>query len=94
MNEEYENKNVIAHRVRVLEGEVQQLRQENVSPQWLDERFGRLGDQITTLARTVEDMQSTDRSRRLAVYTAVVTGVVSLVAALVVVAMTIPSGPT
>lgn len=84
---------VTGHRIDALERAVRKLQAEQVSPQWLDERFGRLRDQIGTIAEDVSEIKQADRSRRMAVYTAVVVGVVSLVSALVMVGLGTGAGP-
>lgn len=78
---------VTGHRIDALERDVRKLREESVSPHWLDERFARLRDQIAVVAEDVAEIKQADRSRRLATYTAVVVGVVSLVSALVMVTL-------
>lgn len=76
---------VTGHRLSELERDVQKLQDSAVSKDWLDERFDRLNEKIDGVIQT-------DRNRRLAMYTAVITGIISLVSALVLVAVTLPGG--
>lgn len=83
---------ITGHRLDALERAVRKLDDEAVSSRWLDERFGRLADAIGELKVDIAEMKQAEKAKRLAVYAAVVTGVISVVSALVIVAMTIPAG--
>lgn len=85
---------VTGHRIDALEASVRRLQDEAVSVRWLDERFGRINDRLADMADDLSEIRQTDRQRRLAVYTAVSIGVISLIAALIMVGLSIPSPPT
>jgi type IV secretory pathway component VirB8 len=83
-----QNDEVTAHRLDAVERALRVVQSEAVSQRWLDERFERLGDQVRNLADDIKDIRQGEKARRLAVYAALATGVVSLVSALVIVAVT------
>lgn len=84
---------VTGHRIEALETAVRRLQDEAVSVRWLDERFGRINDRLADMAQDLSEIRQTDRQRRLAVYTAVSIGVISLIAALIMVGLSIPNPP-
>lgn len=78
---------VARFRLDELQKDVEKLQADQISRDWLDEKF-------RTLNEKIDGVITTDKARRNAVYAALVTGVVSLVSALVIVALTLPQGAT
>lgn len=83
---------VAGYRLSELERRVDGLTQHAVSREWLEERLKRIDDSIAVVRADVAEIKQTEKSRRMAVYGALVAGVVSVVSALVLVALTLPQG--
>lgn len=83
---------VAGFRLSELERRVDGLTAHAVSREWLEERLKRIDDAIAVVRDDVAEIKATEKNRRNAVYAALLTGVVSVVAALVIAALTLPGG--